>query len=71
MLGNHQLNTNLLRRWVEQAEGKMPEQDPSHAVAVQSTASPAFVPAPLETRTARPTEICVEVRRADQSITIR
>jgi transposase-like protein len=67
---HHQLNANLLRRWVEQAEGKMREQDPSHAVAVQSMAPPAFVPVPLETRTARPTEIRIEVRRADQSITV-
>jgi len=67
---HHQLNANLLRRWVEQAAGKTPGRDPNHAVAVQSAAPPTFVPVPLETRTARATEIRIEVRRADQSITV-
>ncbi|KWF84906.1 transposase [Burkholderia diffusa] len=67
---HHQLNANLLRRWVEQAEGKTPERAPSRAVATQSASAPAFVPVPLETTTARPVEIRIEVRRADQSITV-
>ncbi|WP_175108490.1 transposase [Pararobbsia alpina] len=70
---HHQLNANLLRRWVEQAEGKKPEGASSSAVSVRSTRSPAFVQVPLETNTARAsrsTEIRVEVRRADQVITI-
>ena len=39
-------------------------------VSVPSAAAPAFVPLPLETRNARTAEIRVEVRRADQSITV-
>ncbi|VWB96844.1 putative transposase [Burkholderia lata] len=67
---HHQLNANLLRRWVEQTEGETLEQDSSDAVVVRPAAPPAFVSVPLETRTARPTEIRIEVRRADQSITV-
>jgi transposase-like protein len=69
---HHKLNANLLRRWVEQAEGNGRLQVPSGDVAVQAAAAsaPAFVPIPLDTRNVRAAEIRVEVRRADQSITI-
>ncbi|KVD77394.1 hypothetical protein WS62_30750 [Burkholderia sp. ABCPW 14] len=45
-------------------------QNLSRAVAAQSASAPAFVPVPLETATAHPAEIRIEVRRADQSITV-
>lgn len=67
---HHKLNANLLRRWVEQAEENERVLVPHIDVAVQSAAAPAFVPVPLEARSMRPSEIRVEVRRADQSITV-
>ena len=66
---HHKLNANLLRRWVEQAEARVPALAGSE-VAVQSATTPAFVPVPLETRNANPAAIRIEVRRADQSITV-
>ena len=67
---HHKLNANLLRRWVDQAEGSVPALIVGSEVAVQPAATPAFVPVPLESRNVRSTEIRVEVRRADQSITV-
>ncbi|MFM0351693.1 IS66-like element accessory protein TnpA [Paraburkholderia sp. RL17-347-BIC-D] len=67
---HHQLNANLLRRWVEQAEGNERFLVARSEVSVPSAATPAFVSLPLETRNARTGEIRVEVRRADQSITV-
>ncbi|MFJ4291200.1 IS66-like element accessory protein TnpA [Cupriavidus sp. NPDC089707] len=67
---HHKLNANLLRRWVDQAEGNVLAPIVGGAVAVQPAAMPAFVPVPLETRNLRPTEIRIEVRRSDQSITV-
>ena len=67
---HHKLNANLLRRWVDQAEGNVPALIVGGEVAVQPAATPAFVPVPLESRNVRSTEIRVEVRRADQSITV-
>ncbi|QUN32974.1 transposase (plasmid) [Cupriavidus sp. KK10] len=67
---HHKLNANLLRRWVDQAEGNVPALIVGSEVAVQRAAMPAFVPVPLESRNVRSTEIRVEVRRADQSITV-
>ncbi|KAF7961915.1 transposase [Cupriavidus sp. UYMU48A] len=67
---HHKLNANLLRRWVDQAEGNVPALIVGGEVAVQPVATPAFVPVPLEMRNVRPTEIRIEVRRADQSITV-
>ncbi|RKT10695.1 transposase [Paraburkholderia sp. RAU2J] len=67
---HHKLNANLLRRWVEQAEGNDRVLVARSEVPVPSAAAPAFVPLPLETRNARTAEIRVEVRRADQSITV-
>jgi len=42
----------------------------SSDVAVPPAQAPAFVPIPLDTMNVRPAEIRVEVRRANQSITI-
>jgi len=67
---HHKLNANLLRRWVDQAEGNVPALIVGSEVAVQPAATPAFVPVPIESRNVRSTEIRVEVRRADQSITV-
>ncbi|MFM0007466.1 transposase [Paraburkholderia dipogonis] len=67
---HHKLNANLLRRWVEQAEGSARVAVASSEVAVQSAEAPAFVPVPLDTMNVRPAEIRVEVRRAHQSITV-
>ncbi|MFS8981200.1 transposase [Cupriavidus necator] len=67
---HHKLNANLLRRWVDQAEENVPALIVGSEVAVQRAATPAFVPVPLESRNVRSTEIRVEVRRADQSITV-
>jgi transposase len=67
---HHKLNANLLRRWVEQAEVNERVLVARSDVAVPSPAAPAFVPVALETRNVRPAEIRVEVRRADQSITV-
>ncbi|WP_172317684.1 IS66-like element accessory protein TnpA [Paraburkholderia solitsugae] len=66
----HKLNANLLRRWVEQAEGNECFIIARSELSVPSAATPAFVPLPLETEDVRPAEIRVEVCRADQSITI-
>jgi transposase len=69
---HHKLNANLLRRWVEQAERNDCVLVARSDVAAPSAMAPApaFVPLPLETTNARPAEIRVEVRRADQSITV-
>ena len=67
---HHKLNANLLRRWVEQAERNDCVLVARSDVAAPSAAAPAFVPLPLETRSARTAEIRVEVRRVDQSITV-
>lgn len=67
---HHKLNANLLRRWVEQAEGNERVLVARSDASVPPATVPAFVPVPLETRNARTAEIRVEVRRADQSITV-
>ncbi len=67
---DHRLNANLLRRWVEQAEGNARMPVATSDVAVQSAEARAFVPVPLDTMSVRPAEIRVEVRRANQSITV-
>ncbi|AET90725.1 hypothetical protein BYI23_B001180 [Burkholderia sp. YI23] len=69
---HHKLNANLLRRWVEQAERNDCVLVARSDVAAPSATAPApaFVPLPLETRSAHAAEIRVEVRRADQSITV-
>ncbi|MEM5312602.1 transposase [Paraburkholderia sp. JHI869] len=71
---HHKLNANLLRRWVEQAERNdcvlVARSDVAASSAMAPAPAPAFVSLPLETTNARPAEIRVEVRRADQSITV-
>ena len=67
---HHKPNANLLRRWIEKAEGNDRVLVARSEVSVPSAAAPTFVPLPLETRNARTAEIRVEVRRADQSITV-
>jgi transposase len=66
----HQLNANLLRRWIDQAEGRLPKGLPGRPAHMQVAALPAFVPATLESHEARSTEIRIEVRRGDQTITV-
>ena len=56
---HHKLNANLLRRWVEQAEGNERLLVSRSDVAVQSAVVPAFVPLPLDTKNVRPAEIRV------------
>ncbi|WP_434113705.1 IS66-like element accessory protein TnpA [Paraburkholderia caffeinilytica] len=67
---HHKLNANLLRRWVEQAETNDCVLVARSDMAAPSPPAPSFVPLPLETRSARPAEIRIEVRRADHSITV-
>lgn len=57
---HHKLNANPLRRWVEQAEVNERVLVPSSTSVVQSAEAPAFVPLPLETRNARPSEIRID-----------
>jgi transposase len=73
----HQVNANLLRRWVGEAEGRSPTPitirtatAPSSLAPVALTASvtPAFVPIRLDEN--RPSEIRVEVQRGSQSVSV-
>ena len=76
----HQVNANLLRRWVGEAEGKSQKQittrrtatAPSSPAPVALTASvaPAFVPIRLDEASNRPSEIRVQVERGAQSISV-
>jgi transposase len=66
----HGLNANLLRRWIEQAEGILPRRMPGRASEVQPLPAPAFVPVALEQRSMRPAEIRIEVHRGNQSVTV-
>jgi transposase len=66
----HRLNANLLRRWIDQAEGRLPQGMPGRPAEVQTLPSPAFVPIALEQRVAHPAEIRIEVHRGNQSITV-
>jgi transposase len=66
----HKLNANLLRRWIDQAEGRLPRRLPGRPAHAQAASSPAFVPVTLETHETRSTEIRVEVRRGDQTVTV-
>jgi transposase len=67
---HHKLNPNLVRRWVEQAERNDCVLVAHSDVAAPSVAAPASVPLPLDPRSARPTEIRIEVRRADRSMPV-
>lgn len=66
----HRLNANLLRRWIDQAEGRLPKGLPGRPADTPSVAAPAFVPIPLETRNTHSAEIRIEVRRGDQTVTV-
>ncbi|WP_321857455.1 IS66-like element accessory protein TnpA [Paraburkholderia tropica] len=66
----HRLNANLLRRWLDQAEGRLPKRLSESPVEAQSTQLPAFVPVAMGAKDIGSTEIRVEVRRGNQSITV-
>ncbi|WP_159835076.1 IS66-like element accessory protein TnpA [Burkholderia sp. 8Y] len=66
----HRLNANLLRRWLDQAEGRLPKRLCERPVETQSTPLPAFVPVAVGAKEVGSTEIRVEVRRGNQSITV-
>jgi len=66
----HRLNANLLRRWIDQAEGRLPKGVPGRPADLQPTAAPAFVAIPLEARNTHSAEIRIEVRRGDQTVTV-
>ncbi|MEM5318633.1 transposase [Paraburkholderia sp. JHI869] len=66
----HRLNANLLRRWIDQAEGRLPKGLPGRPVDLQPAPAPAFVPIALETRSSHSAEIRIEVRRGDQTVTV-
>ncbi|MFP3802019.1 IS66-like element accessory protein TnpA [Paraburkholderia tropica] len=66
----HRLNANLLRRWIDQAEGRLPKGLPGRPADLQPSAAPAFVPITLETRSTHSAEIRIEVRRGDQTVTV-
>jgi transposase len=75
----HQVNANLLRRWVGEAEDRSPTPittrtatAPSSraSVALTTSVTPAFVPIRLDEASHRPSEIRVEVQRGSQSISV-
>jgi transposase len=65
----HRLNANLLRRWIDQAEGRLPKKPLGRPPATPPSV-PAFVPVALGTPAPHLPEIRIEVRRGDQSITV-
>ncbi len=65
----HRLNANLLRRWIDQAEGRLPRKPLGRPPATPPSL-PAFVPVPMSTPGPHSPEIRIEVRRGDQSITV-
>ncbi|WP_429287717.1 IS66-like element accessory protein TnpA [Paraburkholderia sp. GAS206C] len=65
----HRLNANLLRRWIDQAEGRLPRRPLGRPPATPPSL-PAFVPVPLGTPDTHSSEIRIEVRRGGQSITV-
>lgn len=66
----HRLNANLLRRWLDQADGRLRKRLSGRPAEAESTPSPAFVPVSIGAKDIGSTEIRVEVRRANQSITV-
>jgi transposase len=66
----HRLNANLLRRWLDQAEGRLPKRLSGRAAEAESAPLPAFVPVAMEAKDAHSTAIHVEVRRGGQSISV-
>lgn len=65
----HRLNANLLRCWIDQAEGRLPKRPLGRPPATPPSLS-AFVPVALGTPSPHSPEIRIEVRRGDQSITV-
>lgn len=75
----HQVNANLLRRWVSEAEGGSSTQittraarAPASLAPIPLTASvvPAFVPIQIDEERSRSSEIRVEVQRGSQSVLV-
>ncbi|WP_353558085.1 transposase [Paraburkholderia terrae] len=65
----HRLNANLLRRWIDQAEGRLPRRPLGRPPATPPSL-PAFVPVALTTPSPQSSEIRIEIHRGDQSITV-
>ncbi|WP_158332650.1 IS66-like element accessory protein TnpA [Burkholderia multivorans] len=65
----HRLNANLLRRWIDQAEGRLPKRALGRPPAAPPSL-PAFVPVAVGAPSPHSAEIRIEVRRGDQSITV-
>lgn len=65
----HRLNANLLRRWIDQAEGRLPKRPLGRPPATPPSL-PAFVPVALGASSPHSPEIRIEMRRGDQSITV-
>jgi transposase len=65
----HRLNANLLRRWIDQAEGRLPKR-PLGRPPATTPSLPAFVPVALGAPSPHSPEIRIEIRRGDQSITV-
>jgi transposase len=65
----HRLNANLLRRWIDQAEGRLTRRPLGRPPATPPSL-PAFVPVPLGPPDTHSSEIRIEVRRGGQSITV-
>ncbi|WP_429549068.1 transposase [Paraburkholderia youngii] len=66
----HRLSANLLRRWLDQAEGRLRKRLPGPPADAESVPLPAFVPVAIEVKDAHSTTPHVEVRRGDQSISV-
>jgi transposase len=66
----HRLNANLLRRWIDQSEGKLPRRVLGRPAGKSEPSLPVFVPVAMQTRDARSAEIRVEVRRGEQMVTV-
>lgn len=63
------LNANLLRPWIDQAEGRLPKR-PTGSPPAAPPSLPAFVVVALGTPSPHSPEIRIEVRRGDQSIAV-
>jgi transposase len=75
----HQVNANLLRRWVGEAEGQSPTPIATRTataptslapVALTASVAPAFVPIRLDETSNQPSEIRIEFERGSQSISV-
>ena len=67
---SREINANLLRRWVREAEVQAPADAPNLSPASRpALPKPAFVPLPMPAAAA-PRDICIELRRGALSITV-